>query len=92
LQRIKEFLFTDVGERKTDLVLCENHSQEIQSNLHLDSHKRPIVCYKIENDLESPDDLEELRNLDIKEIEERREIHNTIPRKTGSSYNYPLKL
>jgi hypothetical protein len=27
LQRIKEFLFTDTGKQKSDLVVCENHSQ-----------------------------------------------------------------
>jgi hypothetical protein len=42
--------------------------------------------------LENPDDLEELRNLAIKETEGRREIHNIIPSQTYGSYNYPLKL
>jgi hypothetical protein len=92
LQRIKEFLFTDVGERKSDLVVCAKHSQALQSNLHLDTDKTPIECYKIEKDLENPDDLEELRNLAIKETEGSREIQNTIPSQTDSSYNYPLKL
>jgi hypothetical protein len=42
LKIIKEFLFIDVGQRKSDLVVCEKHSQEIQSSLHLDMDKRPI--------------------------------------------------
>jgi hypothetical protein len=41
--------------------------------------KIPIECYKNEKDLESPDDLEELRNLDIKETKGSREIQNIIP-------------
>jgi hypothetical protein len=53
LQRIKEFIFTDTGERKSDLVVCAKHSQEIQSNLHLNLNKRPIEFYKIEKDLEN---------------------------------------
>jgi hypothetical protein len=67
LQRIKEFLFTNAGERKVDLVVCAQHSQELQSSLQLDTDKMPIDCYKIEKDLENLDDLEELRNLTIKE-------------------------
>jgi hypothetical protein len=54
--------------------------------------KRPIECYKIEKDLEILDDLEELRNLTIKEVEGSREIQNIIPSQTDGSYNYPLKL
>jgi hypothetical protein len=53
-------------------VVCANHSRELQTNIHLNLDKRPIECYKIEKDLESPDDLEELRNLATKEIEENR--------------------
>ena len=54
--------------------------------------KRSIECYKIEKHLESPDDLEELRNLAIKETKGNREIQNIIPSRTDSSYNHPLKL
>jgi hypothetical protein len=67
LQKIKEFLFIDTSEQKSNLVVCTKHSQALQSNLHLNLDKRPIEFYKIEKDLESPDDLEELRNLSIKE-------------------------
>jgi hypothetical protein len=92
LQRIKEFLFIDNGEQKSDLVVCEKHGQELQSNLHLNLDKRPIEFYKIEKELEIPDDLEELRNLSIKESKGRKEIQNIIPIQTDGSYNYPLKL
>jgi hypothetical protein len=73
-------------------VVCANHSQVLQSNLHLDMDKTPIECYKIEKDLENPDDLEELRNLAIKETKGSREIQNMLPSQTDSSYNHPLKL
>jgi hypothetical protein len=79
LKRIKEMLFTDVCKRKSVPVVCSNHSQVLQSNLHLDTNKTPIECHKIEKDLENPDDLEELRNLSIKETEGSREIQNTLP-------------
>jgi hypothetical protein len=92
LQRIKEFLFTDTSKQKSDLVVCAKHSRELQTNIHLNLDKRPIECYKIEKDLESPDDLEELRNLAIKETEGNREIQNIIPSQTDGSYNHPLKL
>jgi hypothetical protein len=36
--------------------------------------ERPIKCYKIEKELEISDDLEELRNLTIKETKGSREI------------------
>jgi hypothetical protein len=35
LQRIKEFLFTDNSNQKSNLVVCAKHSQELQTNLHL---------------------------------------------------------
>jgi hypothetical protein len=50
----------------------------LQYNLHLDTNKTPIECYKIEKDLENLDDLEELINLAIKEIEGSREIKKTL--------------
>jgi len=73
-------------------VVCSNHSQVLWSNLHLDTEKTPIECYKIEKDLKNPCDLEEMTNLSIKEIEGSREIQNTLPSQTDSSYNHPLKL
>jgi hypothetical protein len=54
--------------------------------------KRPIEFYKIKKDLECPDDLEELRNLAIKETDGNREIQNIIPSETDGSYNHPLNL
>jgi hypothetical protein len=92
LQKIKEFIFTDNGNQKSNLVVCSKHRQEIQTNLHLPSTEKPIECYQINRDSESPDDLEKLRNLAIKEIEGNREIQKTIPRQMDISYNHPLKL
>jgi hypothetical protein len=54
--------------------------------------KIPIACCIVDKDLEKPDELEELRNLTIKEMEGTREIQDTIPSHTYSSYNHPLKL
>jgi hypothetical protein len=73
-------------------VVCSNHSQQFQSNIHLNLEKRPIEFYNIEKDLEIPDDLEELRNLDIKETQGSREIQNIIPSQTDGSYNHPFKF
>ena len=84
-QFCKDFYFTN-------LVVCAKHSQVLQSNLQLNIDKTPIECYNIEKDLESPNDLEELRNLAIKETKGNREIQNIIPSRTDSSYNHPLKL
>jgi hypothetical protein len=92
LQKIKEFLYTYNSNQKSNQVVCPKHSRELQTNLHLSSTKKPIECYKITRDSESPDDLEELKNLAIKETEGNGEIHNTIPNQTDSSYNHPLKL
>jgi hypothetical protein len=66
--------FTDVCKQNSNIVVCSNHIQFLHSNLYLDMDKTPIECYKIEKDLENPDDLEELRNLSIKEIKGSREI------------------
>jgi hypothetical protein len=74
LQRIKEFLFIDNSKQKSNLVVCAKHSRELQPNIHLNLDKRPIEFYKIEKDLEIPDDLKELRNLAIKETKWYREI------------------
>jgi hypothetical protein len=54
--------------------------------------ENPIECYQIRKASESLDELEELRNLAIKETEGNKEIQNTIPSQTDSSYNHPLKL
>jgi hypothetical protein len=79
LQNIKEFIFTDNDSHKSNLVICAKHIQEPQTNLQLHSTETHIECYQISKDLESIDNFEELRNLDIKEIEGSREIQNTIP-------------
>jgi hypothetical protein len=92
LQRIKEFIFIDNSNQKSYLVVCAKNIQELQTNIHLKLEKRPIECYKIENDLETPYDLEELRNLSIKETKGNREIQNILPSQTDASYNHPLKL
>jgi hypothetical protein len=89
---MKEFLVTDNGNQKSNLGVCPRHSQELQTNLHLNSTKNPIECYNISKDSESLDDVEELRNLAIKETKGNREIQNTIPSQIDSSYNHPLKL
>jgi hypothetical protein len=53
---------------------------------------KPIECHQVSKDSGILDELEELRNLAIEEIEGSREIQNTIPSHTDSSYNHPLKL
>jgi hypothetical protein len=60
--------------------------------LDLEIDKIVVPCWKVGKDLEKHDDLEELRNLNIREKEGSREIHDTIPSHTCSSYNHPLKL
>jgi hypothetical protein len=42
--------------------------------------------------MEKPNDLEELRNLTIKEMKGSREIQDTVPSHTCISYNHPLNL
>jgi hypothetical protein len=69
LQKIKESLFTDDSNQKSNLVVCVKNNWELPTNLHLPSTEKPIECYQISRDLESQDDLEELRNLTIKETE-----------------------
>lgn len=54
--------------------------------------ENPIECYQIRKASYSLDELEELRNLEIKETKGNREIQNTIPSHIDSSYNHPLKL
>jgi hypothetical protein len=75
LQKIKEFIFTDNSNQKSNLLLCAKHSWELQTNLYLPSTDKPIECYQISRDLESPDDLEELGNLAIKKTEGNKEIY-----------------
>jgi hypothetical protein len=92
LQKIKELLFTTNSNKRSNFVVCPKHTQELQTKLHLPLTEKPIECYQISKDSESLDELEELRNLAIKETEGNREIQNTIPSQTDSSYNHPLKL
>jgi hypothetical protein len=79
-------------QKRSSPVVCVDHVQLLQSSLSHESDKIPIACCKVDKDLEKPDDLEELRNLTIKEMEGSREIQDTIPSHTCSSYNHPLKL
>jgi hypothetical protein len=92
LQRIREILFTKICEKRSSLVVCIDHVQFLQSSLSLEIDKIIVPCFKVEKDLEKPNDLKELRNLDIKETEGSREIQDIVPSHTCSSYNHPLKL
>jgi hypothetical protein len=92
LQKIKELIFIDNSNKRSNSVVCPKHNQELQTKLHFPLTEKPIECYHISRDSEILDDLEELRNLAIKETEGSREIQNTIPNQTNSSYNHPLKL
>jgi hypothetical protein len=92
LQRIREMIFTDICKKRSSPVVCDDHVHLLQSSLSLEIDKIYVPCCKVERDLENPDGLEELRNLDIKETEGSREIQDTIPSHTCSSYNHPLKL
>jgi hypothetical protein len=74
LQRVKEMLFTDISKNRSSPIVCVDHVQLLQSSLSSESDKIPIACCKVEKDLEKLDDLEELRNLTIKEMEGSIEI------------------
>jgi hypothetical protein len=50
LQKIKQFLFTDNGNHKSNLVVCAKYSQGLQTNIHFPSTKTPIECYLIRKD------------------------------------------
>jgi hypothetical protein len=69
-----------------------DHVHLLQSSLCIEIDNITVPCCKVEKDLEKPDDLEELRNLDIKNAEGSRHIQDSIPSHTCSSYNHPLKL
>jgi hypothetical protein len=92
LQNIKELLSTTNNDKRSNFVVCLRHTQEFKTKIHLPVIRNPIECYHIIKSSESLDELEELRNPAIKETEENKEIQNTIPSETDSSYNQPLKL
>jgi hypothetical protein len=73
-------------------MVCSDHVSLLQSILSLELDKITVPCYKVEKDLEKTDDFEDVRNLDIKETKGSREIQDTVPTHTHSSYNHPLKL
>jgi hypothetical protein len=79
LQKIQEILFTTNNNKISNFVVCPKHTQELQNKFHLHSTKNPIECYQIGKHSGSLDELEELRNLVVKETEGSREIQNTIP-------------
>jgi hypothetical protein len=64
----------------------------VQSDLGHNPIRRPLVCCKTNKGLEESNELEDLRNLNIKETEGTIYIQDTIPSHTCSSYNHPLKL
>jgi hypothetical protein len=72
--------------------VCPKNTQELQTKFHLPLIQNPIEFYHISKVSKILDELEELRNLAIKETEGNREIQNTMPNQTDSSYNHPLKL
>jgi hypothetical protein len=92
LQRIREIFFTDICEKRSSPVVCVDHVHFIQSSLSLEIDKIGVPCCKVEKDLEKLDELEDIRNLNIKVKEGRRDIQDTVPSHTCSSYNHPLKL
>jgi hypothetical protein len=92
LQRIQEMLFTDICKQRSSPVVCSDHVHFLQSNRGHNPIRIPLACCKIDKGLEESNELEELRNLNIKETEGTREIQDTIPSHTCSSYNHPLKL
>jgi len=67
-------IFTDICKKRSSPVVCVDHVRFLQSSLSLEIDKIIVLCCKVKKDLEKPDDLEELKNLDIKEIEGSREI------------------
>jgi hypothetical protein len=74
LQRVKEMIFMDISKKRSSSVVCVDHVQLLQYSLCSKSNNIPIVCCKVEKDLEKLDDLEEIRNLTIKEMEGSIEI------------------
>jgi hypothetical protein len=85
-------LFTDICKQRSSPVVCFDHAHLIQPNLGPNPIEIPLACSKIYKGLEESNELEEIRNLNIKETKGTREIHENIPWHTYSSYNYPLKL
>jgi hypothetical protein len=79
---MREMIFTDICKKRSSPVVCVNHVHFLQSSLGLEIDKIHVPCFKVDKDLEKPDDLEELRNLAIKENEGNREIQDTIPSHT----------
>jgi hypothetical protein len=67
-------------------------SHFLQSNRDHNPVRIPVACCKVDKDLEEPNEVEELRNLNIKETVGIREIQDTTPSHTSSTYTHPLKL
>jgi hypothetical protein len=60
-------LFTDIFKTRSSPIVCVDHVHLLQSSLGFEIDKMHVPCCKVEKDLEKPDDLEEIRNLNIKE-------------------------
>jgi len=84
--------FTNIFKKRSSLVICVDHVHLLQSSLDIETDKISIPCCKFDKDLEKPNDLEDLRNLTIKETKGSREIQDIVPSHTCSSYNHPLRL
>jgi len=79
LQKVQELLFTTNSNKRSNFVVLPKHTQERQNKCHLPSTGNPIECYQIGKHSKILYELEELKNLVIKEKEGSREIQNTIP-------------
>jgi len=92
LQRVQEVVFIDACELRLRTVACLDHVQLLQSNKGHNLSRIPVAYCKVDEDLKEPNELEELRNLNIKEILGIREIQDTKPSHTSSTYTHNLKL
>jgi hypothetical protein len=85
-------LFTDDYESKPSPVVCSDHTHLLQSNRDHNPIRILVAYCKLDKDLEEPNEVEELRKLNIKETVGTREIHDTTPSHRSITYTHPLKL
>jgi len=92
LQRIQEILFTNVCKSISSLVVYYYHVHLLQSNRDHNPIRIPLAYCKIDKGPEESNEVEELRNFNIKEIVGIREIQDTIPSHISSTYTHSMKL
>jgi hypothetical protein len=78
LKQLKKLLFTDEFKPTHPPIVCPEHEYLLRRSLYPSPAQIPMVCSKVNTNLEDPDELEDLRYLNFKGSESTRDVKDII--------------